>query len=75
MGYNFAYHMKKLKPMKDAHSDSLKLSPCSVVSALPVGSISTVITGFCSFIANLPHRFINVTLMVVLAITTLTSRG
>lgn len=77
MGCNFAHHVKKLKPKKDASvfSDSLKLSPCSAVSALPVMSISTNITGFCSFAANLPYRFINVTLMAVLAITTLTSRG
>lgn len=77
MGYNFAYHMKKPKPRKDAlvFNDSLKLSLCSVVSALPVESISTTITGFCSFTANLPHRFINVTLTAVLAITTLISSG
>lgn len=77
MGYNFALHVKKLKPEKDASifCDSLKLSPCSAVSALPVISISTNITGFCSFTANLLYRFINVTLMAVLAITILTSRG
>ena len=75
--YNFAHHVKKLKPKKDASvfSDSLKLSPSSAVSALPVMSISTNITGFCSFAANLPYRFINVTLMAVLAITRLTSRA
>lgn len=78
MGYDFAHHLKKLKLKKDASvfgDKSLKLSPCSAVSALPVISISTNITGVCSFAANLSYRFINVTLMAVLAITTLTSRS
>lgn len=66
-----------LKRKKDASvfSGSLTLSPCSAVSALPVMSISTNITGVCSFAASLPHRFISATLMAVPAIMTLTSRG
>lgn len=74
MGCHFAHHIKKKKDAS-VFSDSLTLSPCSAVSALPVMSISTNITGVCSFAANLPHSFINATLMAVPAIMTCTSRG